>query len=483
MLNGFTRNFKPLEILTEEEVEAIWRGILAVLEKTGVRFEDKKALEILDKGGSKVDYDDMRVRFPPGLVTECLRKCPSSFRLEGRDRENDVVIGANKLYFCSSPGMQSVDLNTWEPREATRKEYYDAVTIYDALPNLHMLHGNSPHFSFEGVHPVMATLETFAARTRNSSKINGAGPWLENDIFQKQMADVVGARPRFGIGASPPLTWSEVMCSGGIRAVEAGFPMMLATGDIYGATAPATIGGAVVHNCATIAAATVLMELVKPGSPVIVANFTWPQNMRTGAPAFGNIAVALHDTAFNQVWRRYGIPVGDITAGIGNSKGIDFQNAYERGILTLVDAISGASFVWLHGCVHGELTSHPLQAILDDDIAGMIGHFIEGIEVNDETLAIDLIDEVGPLPGFYLDKEHTRKWWVSEQFIPKVADMLTLPEWVKAGKKTCIDYAKERMEQILATHKVSIPLTASQDEEIERILAEARKFYEKKGRL
>jgi trimethylamine--corrinoid protein Co-methyltransferase len=120
---------------------------------------------------------------------------------------------------------------------------------------------------------------------------------------------------------------------------------------------------------------------------------------------------------------------------------------------------------------------------MDDDIAGMVGRFLEGIEVSDETLAVELIKQVGSGPDFYLNKEHTRKWWREEQFIPAVADTLSLNEWLKGGKKATIDLAKERMGEILATHKVSIPLTASQDEEIERILAEARAFYKKNGMM
>jgi trimethylamine--corrinoid protein Co-methyltransferase len=110
----------------------------------------------------------------------------------------------------------------------------------------------------------------------------------------------------------------------------------------------------------------------------------------------------------------------------------------------------------------------------------MIGRFMEGIAVNDETLAIDLIEEVGPIPGHFLNKEHTRKWWRLEQFVPKAADRLTYPEWMDTGKKSCLDYAKERMEEILATHKAT-PLTPSQEGDVERILEEARKYYEERG--
>ena len=162
---------------------------------------------------------------------------------------------------------------------------------------------------------------------------------------------------------------------------------------------------------------------------------------------------------------------------------MDFQSGYEKGMIALVSAITGASVVWIHGTVHGELTAHPLQAIMDDDIAGMVGRFLEGITVNDETMAIEIIKEVGSGPDFFLDKSHTRKWWKSEQFVPAVADMLSIPEWVNSGKKTTVDRAKERMDEILSTHKVSIPLTEHQEEEIERILEDARKHYRKKGRI
>ena len=146
----------------------------------------------------------------------------------------------------------------------------------------------------------------------------------------------------------------------------------------------------------------------------------------------------------------------------------------------MLSALSGANVITLHGGVHGELTHHPIQAILDDDIAGMIGRFIEGVEVNEETLALDLIDEVGPIPGFYLNKEHTRKWWKREQFLSKTSDRLTYPEWREQGKKNTLNYARERMEEILATHKPT-PLTPRQEADISNILEEARRYYRQKG--
>jgi trimethylamine--corrinoid protein Co-methyltransferase len=146
----------------------------------------------------------------------------------------------------------------------------------------------------------------------------------------------------------------------------------------------------------------------------------------------------------------------------------------------LLAALSGTNYTETHGCVSSEMSHHPVQAILDDDLAGTIGRFIEGVNINSETLAIDLINEVGPIPAHFLGTAHTRKMWTKEHFVPATADRLTYPEWINSGKKGCLEYAKEKMAKILATHK-GTPLTSSQEEDIENILQEARKYYRQKG--
>jgi len=479
MLKGFTRNFKPLKILTEEELDAIERGVLNVLERVGLKFEVEsiKALKIFKDGGCKVNFDTKIVKFPPGLVKECILKCPSSFHIEARDPKNDMIIGGNTVYFKPGPGMWYLDIDTYDKRLPTRKEFYDGVKIYDALPNLHLFHGNSPNTNIAGVHPIMSTIETYAARARYSTKANEHGCLYDNAAFILEIAEVVGAKGYSGVGAISPLTWSENDINTVMREVKAGVPMSAFGGSVWGASAPTTIAGELVTNIAETLGPIILAQLMKPGHPVLAGSFTFPMNMRTGDPFFCNITIGLADAALCQFWGQYRIPTQVIEAAIPNSKIIDFQGGYEKGMLALIQALCGASIVWLHGTIYGELTAHPIQAIIDDDIAGRTGRFLEGIEVNDETLAIDLIKGVGPVPGFYLDREHTRKWWKKEMFMPAVADMSNFGEWLKAGKKNIIDHAKERMEEILATHKVSIPLTDSQEKEIERILTDARNFY------
>ena len=480
MLKGFTRNFKPLEILSEGELEAIHRGTLSVLRKTGVRFESKKALKLFEENGCQVDYTDNRVRFPEGLVEECLRKCPSSFRVKARNPKNDMIWGGNTVYFQALSGTRSVDLDTWEPKTPTRKEYYDAITCLDALENVHIIPWYTPWFGFKNIPSVMAMPEGLAARLRNSSKFTCSNYSMGCEVFNIQMAKAVGAELRSSMAASPPLTFYEDAVENAFRTVEAGFILLITSGSVYGGTSPATIAGSLISGNAEIMAGIVLAQLIKPGTRIIVQDFSFPQNMRSGSPGFGAIEISLHQVAFNQIWRRYKIPI-DGGVSYPGSKKIDYQAGYEKAIIALIGALSGTNTIWIQGAMYGELAFHPVLAIIDDDMVGMIGRFLRGILVNDETMALDLIDEVGPIPGYYLNKEHTRKWWKLEQFIPRVADRLTYPEWLKGGKKDCLSLAKERYQKILSTHKVDPPLTQNQEEEIERILKEARKYYREKG--
>jgi trimethylamine--corrinoid protein Co-methyltransferase len=482
MLKGFTRSFKPLEILTEEQIAAIHRATLDVLAETGLRIEHERALKLYERNGCKVDYDDMRVRFPPGLVEECLRKCPSSFHIDARDPKSDVNIGGNAVYFVTFPGMESVDLDTWERRAPTRKENYDAVTVIDSLDNLHYLTPYTPWFGFAGVPPAMAIPESFASKIRGTTKIGFTGYTLGSEVYVIRMAQAVGAEVTGYMGAAPPLTFYTDAMESLFRFVEAGLPIITMSGAVYGGNAPATITGAVVANNAEELAEVVLAQLIRPRTRVIACDFSFPQNMRTGAPAFGGIGISLHQAIFNQIWRKYGVPTYTC-GGPGSAKEIDLQCGYERGIMAILSALSGANLIGMHGGIHGEITWHPVMAILDDDIAGMVGRFIEGVEVDDETIALDLIKEVGPIPGFYLDKEHTRRWWKKEQFVPRAADRLTYPEWTETGKKSALDYAKERMEEILDTHKVDPPLTPEQEQAIEDVLKEAREYYREKGMI
>lgn len=483
MYDGFSLNFKPLEILNELQLGRIHKATLAVLRETGIRFESKKALKLFEKNGCKVDYDNMRVKFPEALVEECIKSCPSSFRVKTRNKNHDFIIGLNTIHFFSFPGMEIVDLDTWESRKATEKEYIDFITVLDALDNHHMITAY-PYFGFEGIPEVMAIPEGIAMKFKHTDKFQLVANQKECEPFTIEMAQICNAEVMGIFCASPPLTYYEDTIEGANRYINAGFPLGVVSGCVHAATGPATIAGSIVTDNAELLAGIVYTQLLKPGTRVMTNNFTFSQNMATGSLNFGGIESSLHFVASNQLARKYQIPKWSGTSGLTNSKRIDVQCGYEKGMATLIAALAGSALIQLHGGLFGEMTAHPAQAVLDDDIAGRTGQFIEGIQLTDETIALDVIEKVGPIPGCFIDSAHTRKWWRSEQFIPKASDRLSYPDqWVLQGKKSALDYAKEKVEEILTSHKIEVSLTPSQVEDIDRILEEARKFYKEKKLL
>jgi trimethylamine--corrinoid protein Co-methyltransferase len=481
MLNqGFSRTIRPLEILNEEQVAALHRGTLHVLQTTGVRFQHQKALDLFERSGCIVDHDSQHVRFPPGIVEACLRSCPSNFTLAARDPKNTLCFGGNNLYFYNSVGMRTIDLDTWEPATPSLQDQHDGVRVLDALDNLHLINTYTPYMEIEGIPPCMLLIESLASRIRHTTKAICAGSAQGSEGFAVMLAQAAGIQLAGWVMASPPMAYFEDACSAAFKYAEAGFPIFITSGGSYGSTAPTTVAGATITNNVELIAGVVLVQLIKPGTGVVVADFTFPTDMRTGVPVFGSTSSILHASMFAQLWRNYGIPTCVSTSGYSNAKKMDYQSGYEKALAGYSAALSGANVVSMHGDVSSELTFHPVQAILDNDIAGMIGRLIEGVEITQDTMALDLIDQVGPLPGIYLNKRHTRDWWKREQHIPQVSDRLSYKQWMGQGKKSTLEYAKEKMEVILATHK---PISLSDDKErdIAKVLQEARKYYCERG--
>jgi trimethylamine--corrinoid protein Co-methyltransferase len=249
-----------------------------------------------------------------------------------------------------------------------------------------------------------------------------------------------------------------------------------------GATAPVTIAGGVITPNVEAIAGTVLAQVHRPGCRIWFGNYANEQNMRTGSPSNGAIGNALHELVFNQMARRYHVPTWSSSSAWTSSKQVDFQAGYEAGIHAMLCALAGANVVIFQCALTMQLVTHPVKAILDDDIAGMAGRLLAGVEVSDETMAVDLINEVGPIPGMFLNQAHTRKWYKREQYVPSMADKYPYEQWKAEGGKNALAHAREKFEEILATHKPE-PLTDQQEQTIEDILKDARNYYRKRGMI
>jgi trimethylamine--corrinoid protein Co-methyltransferase len=481
MRKGFTRNFPPVKILTDSQVEAIHRATLDVLDRTGIKFESEKALKLLEKNGCRVDYETRTARVPPSLVEESIRTTPSSFTVRARDPKNDLHIGGNTLYFMSSAGARYTDVATGEVRMATQAENDQAVLVSDALETIDVFPSYTPYFEIDGVEPVMLCPTSLASRIRFSSKASRGAQATDTFIFETQLAQAVDMQLLGVCEAAAPLAFPEDAIEAAFEYTAAGFPMFIAAGSIMGGSAPVTAAGSTVTNNAELLGVVVLIQCMRPGTGIIGNDFVTPMDMRSGGFLFGALGVNLHQMAFNQLWTQvYRIPTVNTGAAFSNSKLIDYQSGYEKTHTAMASALSGANCIVLHGGVTAELAYNPILSVINDDVAAIIGRTIEGFAVNEEAVALELIHQVGPNPGSYLGKKHTRVNWQKEYYVPKTADCLSYQEWLQGGRKSTIELARERMEQILASHTVQ-PISPEQDKDIDRILEDARKHYRKKG--
>lgn len=480
MSTGFTRKIEPLELLTEEEMDSIHRAALYVIQKSGMRIEHEGILKLFKNDGCQVDLEEKRVRFPPDLVEACLRTTPSHFLLKARNRDQDLMIGGNSVHFMQGMGMRYVDLETWETRPATSKEHKEAMIVADALPYIHMAEGYEIYTDREGIPPIMAMLENLASGIRYSSKTQVAGNIQDCELFTIRMAKAVGSGLFPEIDSACPLTIYGDAIEATLRYLEADIPIGPSVSNTMGSEGPATFAGTSVMFIAMMMAWAVITQLIKPGSAFAFCHGMSAMDMRRGGPILGQAADGLGNVIMNQLLRKYEIPSWPTGGWASNAKKIDYQTGYEKSMATLVSAMSGGHIHLFQGGSSIELFYNPVLSIMDDDVAGWIGRFIEGVHVSDETLAIDLINQVGPIPGHYLNTAHTREWWQKEQFLPQVADLEAYPIWIKIGKKDMLILAQEKMARVLEEHQ-PIPLTASEEQEIEEILIEARRYYRDRG--
>ena len=481
-VDGFKRRCKLLDLISDEEVKAIHHTSVDILKETGVKFNSEWALNFFKKNDCIVNREEMVVKFPEGLVEECIRKAPSTYRVKAREEKHDMIYNINTVYYQDAPAQFTIDLDTWKTRPPTKEEYVNYIKVLDALSTVHGL-SCYPYFGCADVSPVMIMPELMAIKFKYTSKFHECPYSNDSEIFCIKMAQVAGTEILGAISVASPLSWHESAVSQARRFIEAGFPVGPCSGATFAATASATIPGAIAKTNAELISMLILVQLLSPGHRCLMWELDFPQNTKTGAPAFGQIGASIGNAIFNQMWRYYEIPTANATPGFINDKTPSFQSGYERGIGTLISALSGCSLVQLHGCIMGELSGHPVQAVLDDDIAGMIGRFIEGEQVNGETLAASLIREVGAAPGHYMGKAHTRNWWKKEQFVPKYADRTaTYKDWEDGGRKNALDIAKEKTKEILETHEPAV-LDEEKSSEVDRILKEARNYYKDKGMI
>jgi trimethylamine--corrinoid protein Co-methyltransferase len=475
------RGFAPLNIISNDEVEQIKEGTLNVLETTGAMVEDPEVLKMMGNAGCGIDLNEKRVRIPRDIVLQCLEDVPSSYVLKARERDDDVLItgdGENTV-FMGNCGMKLLDLDTWATREPTRKEFYDAIKVFDYLKHVD-IHAPFPYWGFEKVPGIMRLIESAAAKFRYSTKAQEEGSTADEYRWITAMAKLFDSDIQQLCNSASPLAFFQSFTDRLKFLTENDQPIQFAPGPSKGFTGPVTIAGCLISNNAETIVGMVMSQLFKKGARSWASNMVLTPNMSNGLPSFGDIGNQLSDAIHNQVWRSYNIPCIISCSGWTNSMKLDYQAGYELTFAGMLDALTGPSGLTYFSALNAQLSAHPIKSIIDNDVVGMIKRFCQGVLVTEETLAVDLINEIGPMPGTFLDNDHTFKWWRKETYLPEAASRLSGLRWFEGGAKDTIDLAREKLDYILANHKPKL-LTDSQEEELEYILNDARQYYRKKG--
>ena len=476
MLDGYQRRFRPIEVVSAAELEAMHQAALEILEKAGATVQHEGALTLLAEHGCRVDSETQTARMPTGLVEQCLQSSPSSYSIRGRDPGSDVRIGGTRVHFMQGMGMRYVDPDTWELRPATLREHAEAQIVGDALDSVHVMDACFSYTDIVGVPPVMQQLECLANGLRCSGKPQHYGYLKDSHRFAIKMAQGLGVSLNSEIDVAPPIVFGHDAVEALIAFAEIGWGLEACPGGAVGATSPGSLAGSVVQMWAGTLAFIVLTQLVNPGAPVgrqVTGTVLHP---KWGHPLDGAPESWYLGAMTNQLCARHGVPITSPVGFCGQAKMFDYQAAWEKALGVFFSVTTGSHLHVLHGSHGEELGFSNVLQIMDHDIAQAIGRLLDGSEVSDESMATELIVEVATSKANFMSQAHTRQYWMKDRFLPTAADWSTNVEWARGGKTDIVSRARERAEAIIATHTPT-PLSAAQQGVVSDVLEEAREFY------
>ena len=245
---------------------------------------------------------------------------------------------------------------------------------------------------------------------------------------------------------------SEEACATLEASVRAGMPVLLLCAGQAGATSPAALAGAVVQEVAEVLSGIVYVNLISPGHPVVFAAWPFVSDLRTGAMSGGSGEQALLMAASAQMADYYGVPCS-IAAGMADSKIPDAQSGFEKGYTTALAGLAGATMIHEAAGMQASLLGFSMEGlVIDNDMLGAVLRMVRGIEVNDQTLSVDVIAEVTAGPGHFLGHAQTLDLMEREYVYPEVGDRNNPDDWKEKGATEIRDRARDRAREILANH-------------------------------
>lgn len=447
------------QMLSKDQCREIYMAAVEILERTGAKVYDTESKEILQKAGCWVDGEV--VRFPAGLIEWAVRTAPSRITLYDREGNRCIVLEDGKTYYGPGPtNTYFRDPYTGERRRPVLKDNEDVGRVCDALPHIDFVEDlGTP----TGVTDTLADLYAFYALVTNTRKpiVHWGFDIDQYEDIVAMAAAVAGGleqlqqRPFICLYSEPssPLMHSREAISKAVFAAKKKIPIVYTPCVMLGATTPATIAGTLAVGVAESLVGIVVSQLVYAGAPIIMGGVFAIMDMQTTVFSYGSPEFQIMQAGIAEVARYMGIPVFG-TAGCTDSHIMDGQAAAEAALSILTAAQAGANLVHDVGYTGVGSCGSLEQLVLSDEIIGMVKRIMRGIEVNDETLAVNVVNKVGP-GGHFLEEKHTIRHFKDELWFPTLINRMRYDEWKNVEKcSTMGERAKKKLQKILETHTV-----------------------------
>lgn len=470
-------SYRPL---TEESIQKIHNSAMRVIEEVGFEVYSENALELFKGAGASVDTENRLVRLPMDRVVELVGTAPSEIRLCGQDQKNDIHLGGRRVH----SGTGGTALYIYHPdtglkETATLADLKRIAKLVDGLDNIHLF--LLPTYPSEL--PVeKVDVNRFFAGLDNTTKHVMGGVYTLDGVKQViRMAEIVAGsaeklreRPVVSMitCSISPLKLDKHYGDLIVTIAEAGIPVVCPAEPLCGATSPVTLAGNLVVQTVDSLMGVMLTQIVNPGTPVIFGSVASNANLTDLRYLAGSVEMGLLNAAGAQMAQFYKLPYY-ATGGMTDSKVLDSQSGYESALTGLLCALAGANFIHdAAGLMEFALTVCYEKFVIDNEILGMVMRAVRGVVVDDETLAFDLIKQMGP-GGNFVTAKHTRRFMRNEHYQPTLSDRRSREDWEVAGGQMTWERAAKNVEEIIGRHRWSLSSEVRQ-----KVLAEMSDIVE-----
>jgi len=465
-----------ITVLSQDQIRQIVSASFEILERIGVDVFSAEAVDLLADAGAHVT--GRRVRIPSYIVEGAVRTAPSRVVLSSRSGTRKLFLEDRNVYFGLGADCPFVyDRRGGEKRKVTERDLAELATIADCLDNIDFvmplgLVSDAPIHSYD-VHELVTMI-------RNTDKPVVFGAVNPGSLLDAcEICGIVAgsyeafmANPFAAVYAepAPPLKHVPEGLSQLLLAAEKRFPIVYTPGISAGGTGPVTIAGSIAQAVAECLSGLTIHQLKKPGSPFVFGGVVTIMDMSRGTYVLGAPELHLASAAMAQIARFLGLPMYS-TAGCSDAKVLDQQAAIESAVSIVVASLSGANLIHDVGFLDTAMIASAEMMVLSDEVIGMAKRIIRGIEVSSETLAIDVLERVGP-GGNFVGDEHTYQHFRTEDWFPSVLSREGYQVWAEKGSLTMGDKIRKRISEILSEHR-PLALPPEVDRAIDAVLKRA----------